>query len=147
LLGVFKGNSVTWVHLNSGQWGKLIYPDSLLDPEGLVFRGNGTGDNPESRISFGSCRYGLPRKGGVVAVIVDNPSRNDRAIQLLVDPDNPFVRVGGVNLNEGVVQEPLIRAWISHIGGSVIVHPWVLLYMDNRKVPISIAIFSNEGFA
>jgi hypothetical protein len=59
LFCVLKGNPVTWVHLNSGQWGKLIYPDSLLDPEGLVFRGDGTGHNPESRISFGSRCYGL----------------------------------------------------------------------------------------
>jgi hypothetical protein len=46
-----------------------------------------------------------------------------------------------------MVQEPLIRTWISHIGSPVIVHPWVLLDVDDRKVPISIAIFGNESFA
>jgi hypothetical protein len=46
-----------------------------------------------------------------------------------------------------MVQEPLIRAGVSHIGSPVIVHPLVLLDVDDRKVPISIAIFGNEGFA
>jgi hypothetical protein len=59
LLGILKRNPVAGIYLNSGQWCKLINPNSLLDPEGLVFRGNGTGYNPKSRISFGSCRYGL----------------------------------------------------------------------------------------
>ena len=59
LFRVFKGNPVAGIYLNSGQWCKLINPNGLLYSKCLIFRGNGTGHNPESRISFGSCRYGL----------------------------------------------------------------------------------------
>jgi hypothetical protein len=142
LLGVFKGYAITRIDLKSRKWRKLINTNSLLYAKSLIFRRNSTGNHSISRISFSPSGYGLTRKCGVVAVIVQNPTSNNGPIQLFVDPQHPLVSIGGQYLNKCMIWEACIRTLVPHLWGLVIINPWVFFDVDNRKVPITVAVFS-----
>jgi hypothetical protein len=95
LLGVFKGYAITRIDLKSRKWRKLINTNSLFQSKRLIFGRNGAGNYSISRIGLCPSGYGLTRKCGVVAVIVQNPTSNNGPIQLFVDPQHPLIRVGG----------------------------------------------------
>ena len=142
LFGIFKGYAITRIDLKSRKWRKLINTNSLLNAKRLIFRRNGTRNYSISRI--GLCPSGdrLTRERGVVAVIVDNSTRNNWSVQLFVDPQYPLVSIGGQYLNKGMIWEACIRTLVSHLWGLVIINPWVFFDVDNRKVPITVAVFS-----
>ena len=142
LLGVLKGHAITRIYLKSSKRRKLINLNCLLNPKCLIFGGNGTGNHPISRICLCPCCYRLTRKRGVVAVIVQNPPRNYGPIQLFVDPQYPFVGIGGQYLNKSMIWEAGIGASVSYLWSLVVINPWVFFDVDNRKVPITVAVFS-----
>lgn len=76
LFGVFKSYAIARIDLKSRKRSKLINFDGLFDAKSLVFWGDGTGNNAVSSIRFRSSGHGLAGKGGVIAVTVNNPSRN-----------------------------------------------------------------------
>ena len=142
LFGIFKGYAITRIDLKSRKWRKLINTNSLLNPERLIFGRNSTRNYSISRIGFCPCCYRLTRKCGVVSVIVQNPPRNNWSVQLFVDPQYPLVSIGGQYLNKSMIWEACIRALISDLWSLVIINPWVFFDVDNRKVPITVAVFS-----
>ena len=142
LLGVFKGYAITRINLKSRKRRKLINTNSLLYAKSLIFRRNSTGNHSISSISFSPRCYGLTRKCGVVAVIVDNSTSNNGPIQLFIDPQYPFVGISGQYLNKSMIWEAGIRTLVPDLWSLVIINPWVFFDMDNRKVPITVAVFS-----
>jgi len=95
LLAVFKGHAIARIDLKSRKWRKLINTNSLLNSKRLIFWSDCAGNYSISSISFCPSGYGLTRKCGVVAVIVQNPTSNNGPVQLFVDPQYPLIRVGG----------------------------------------------------
>lgn len=93
LFGIFKGYAITRIDLKSRKWRKLINTNSLLNPKRLIFGRNGTRNHSISRIGLCPSGHRLTGKCGVVAVIVQNPTCNDRAIKLFVDPQYPLIGV------------------------------------------------------
>jgi len=142
LFGIFKGYAITRIDLKSRKWRKLVNTNSLLNAKRLIFGRNGTRNYSISRICLCPSSHGLTRKRGVVAVIVQNPPRNNWPIQLFIDPQYPFVGISGQHLNKGMIWEACIRAFVSDLWSLVIINPWVFFGVDNRKVPITVAVFS-----
>lgn len=147
LFCIFKGNPITWIYLESCKWRKLINLNGLLNAECLIFWGNCARNNFISSIRLRSCCYWLARQGGIVAVTINNPTRNNWAVQLFVNPNYPFIGVGWQHLNECMVWETLIRTRVANFGCLVIINPWVFFDVDNRKIPITVAVFRNKRFA
>lgn len=142
LLGIFKGYTIAGIDLKSSKWGKFINANGLPNTKCLVFGSNSTRNHPISRICLCPCCYRLTRNRGVVAVIVQNTPRNYWPIQLFIDPQHSFVGISGQYLNKSMIWEACIRALVSYLWGLVVVNPWVFFDVDNRKVPITVAIFS-----
>jgi hypothetical protein len=142
LLGVLKGYAITRIDLKSRKWRKLINTNSLLHSKRLIFWSDCAGNYSISCIGLCPSGYGLTRKCGVVAIIVQNPTSNNGPIQLFVDPQHPFVGISGQYLNKGMIWEACIRALVSYFWSLVVINPWVFFDVDNRKVPITVAVFS-----
>ena len=142
LFGIFKGYAITRIDLKSRKWRKLINTNSLLNTKRLIFGRNGTRNYSISRIGLCPSGHRLAGKGSVVAVIVQNPPRNNWSVQLFVDPQYPLVSIGGQYLNKGMIWEACIGTLVPHLWGLVIINPWVFFDVDNRKVPITVAVFS-----
>jgi hypothetical protein len=90
---------------------------------------------------------GLAGKGGNVPVFINNLPANNGAIQLFIDPQDSLIRVSWQGLGKSMVRETLIWAGFAHIWSLVIIDSWIFFDVDNREIPITIAILGNERFA
>lgn len=147
LLAILKGNSKPTVHLNPLQFGKFVNRDGFFYSICFVLRINGIGRNFELSFHLRSGRNQLSFEGCKIAIFINNSSFNSWPRQFFVNPYNPFICIGLLNLNKSVIWETLIRALIPDFGNFVVVNPWVFLDMNNGKIPVSQAIFRNKRFA
>ncbi|NDC49579.1 MAG: hypothetical protein EBZ61_10985 [Micrococcales bacterium] len=73
---------------------------------------------------------------------------NPRGGEYLIDPQHPFITVGGIGPRKDMVGVAN-RVWVGTkiFGDLVVVHPWILAYPDDREIAVIVRVRDNVRLA